>query len=390
MNSVYLVAARRTPVLRAGRQFAALRPEQLAAPVINALLEDAGLDGQVVDHVLLGSAAGPGGNLARISTLASRLPASVPASSIDAQCASGLEAIAAAARMIASGEAEVVIAGGTESASTAPWRLTRPHDPMEPVRRYARARFTPAPDPDPEMGVAAENIAAQFHIDRARQDEFALQSHHRALAAARAGRFTAEIVPVDTQHGTIAQDGCPRTNLTLDKLAALRPAFKPGGSVTAGNCCPINDGAAAVLLVGDGMLRRLSPDYALRYLGTGHGACDPEILGMAAVPAYQRLARALPGDFGRLPELIEFNEAFAAQALACLDQLGIDPGRVNRDGGAIALGHPYGASGAILATRLFWQARERRLHRQRAVALMAAAGGTGTAVGFEGVDLASG
>lgn len=387
MNPVYLVAARRTPVMRAGKQFLDVGAERLAALAIDAVLEDSGISIPDIDHVFLGNAAGPGGNIARVSVLASQLPDSVPATSLDAQCASGLDAIATAARMIASGEAHAVIAGGTESSSTAPWRLTRPNDPMEPVRRYSRARFTPAPDPDPDMGQAAENIAERYGISRERQDLFALQSHHRALAAQQSGIFDNELVPVQTIRGLYAADGCPRKNLTAEKLAALRPVFRAAGTVTAGNCCPINDGAAAVLLVGHEMLRSLSPGYALRYLGAAHGGYDPQLLGMAAVPAYRRLARLRPDHFRHTPRLVEFNEAFAVQALACLDELGIVPGDVNRDGGAIALGHPYGASGAILATRLYWQARQQRLHGQSVVALMAAAGGTGTAVGFEGLDL---
>lgn len=386
MNRAYVIAARRTPVVRAGRQFAAIGAERLAAAVIDALLRDSGLDAKHVDHVLLGGAAGPGGNIARVSVLASSLPQSVAATSLDAQCASGLEAIAAGARMIATGEAEAVIAGGCESVSTAPWRMTKPVDPMEPARRYSRARFTPAPDPDPDMGVAAENIARRCGVDRARQDEFALRSHRNALRTQAAGGFSDEIVPVPTAAGPVEHDGCPRSNLTLEKLRALRPAFVDGGTVTAGNSCPINDGAAAVLLVGERLLARLNPGYALRYLGTGNGASDPQLLGMAAVPAYRKLQSLLGQRLAAPPGLVEFNEAFAVQALACLDVLDIDPSMVNREGGALALGHPYGASGGILVTRLFWQARRRSLTGKTAVAMMAAAGGTGTAVAFECLD----
>lgn len=387
MNRVYLIAARRTPILRVGKQFAALGPERLAAPVINELLTDSGIAPAAVDHVMLGNAAGPGGNVARVSTLASKLPETTPATTLDAQCASGLDAIAGAARMIAAGEAEAVIAGGVESASTAPWRVSRPRDPFEPVRQYSRARFTPSPDPDPNMGVAAENIARRFGISRERQDAFALQSQQRAVAAQRTGHFSDELVPLTVNGSLVQQDSCPRPQLTAEKLAALRPAFVPGGTVTAGNCCPINDAAAAVLLVSEARLHELRPEFALRYLGTGHGACDPQVLGMAAVPAYRQLLARVGEPLTTAGALIEFNEAFAVQALACLDELGIDSRSVNLDGGAIALGHPYGASGAILVTRLFWQARRSRRSHRAAVALMAAAGGTGTAVGFQSVDL---
>lgn len=387
MNQVYVVAARRTPILRSARQYSQVGAERLAATVIDALLQETGVPPGEVNQVLLGSAAGPGGNIARVATLASSLGPDVPATSFDAQCASGLEAIAAGARMIACGEARVVIAGGTESVSTAPWRLSNPHDPMEPVRRYSRARFTPAPDPDPGMGVAAENIARRYGISRERQDRFALRSHHRALAAQQAGHFTGELVPVGTPQGVVTRDGCPRSNLSMEKLSALRPAFVAGGSVTAGNSCPINDGAAAVMLVDAETLGRLRVGFALRYLGAAAGACDPQVLGMAAVPAYRNLQRLLPQLLQAPPPLLEFNEAFAVQALACLDELEVAEACVNLEGGALALGHPYGASGGILVSRLFWQARRRGLHGANAVALMAAAGGTGSAVAFEALVL---
>ncbi len=173
----------------------------------------------------------------------------------------------------------------------------------------------------------------------------------------------------------------------MEKLSALRPAFVAGGSVTAGNSCPINDGAAAVMLVDAETLGRLRVGFALRYVGAAAGACDPQVLGMAAVPAYRNLQRLLPQLLQAPPRLLEFNEAFAVQALACLDELDVAEACVNLEGGALALGHPYGASGAILVSRLFWQARRRGLHGANAVALMAAAGGTGSAVAFEALAL---
>ncbi|WP_313813066.1 thiolase family protein [Glutamicibacter sp.] len=383
MNDAFVINARRTPIVRAGKQFSRLGAEKLLGKVLDTLLDDVAIAPDEVDHVFAGNAAGPGGNIARVAVLASALPEGIGATSLDAQCASGLEAIAAAARMIRCGEAEVVIAGGVESVSTAPWRMKKCTDPMEEPRLYSRARFTPEPNPDPDMGVAAENIARRFGIDRQRQDEFALRSHQRALEARSRGDFDAELVPIATADGLVNSDTCPRPGLSTRKLQALKPAFAPGGSVTAGNSCPINDGAAAVMLVSGKVLRRLNPGFALKYLASASGGCDPEVLGMAAVPAYERLARILGDSPAQADSLIEFNEAFAVQALACLDELGIEDHRVNREGGALALGHPYGASGAVLTTRLFWQAHSAALSGQRAVALMAAAGGTGSAIAFE-------
>lgn len=385
MNEALIIAARRTPIVRSNKEFAQLGAEDLLAKVFNALLEDSGLDPAAVEHVFAGNAAGPGGNIARVAAQASCLPLSVPATTLDAQCASALEAIAAGARMIQCGEARAVIAGGVESVSTAPWRMEKNVVPGSPPRIYSRARFTPRPHADPDMGVAAENIATEFNISRRAQDDFALRSHQRAVQAQQTARFDNEIVAVHTATGLINRDTCPRPGLTEGKLGALRPAFVPGGTVSAGNSCPINDGAAAVLIVDAEYFNQLGANFALRYLSTGSGACDPQILGMAAVPAYQKLELFLGKRRLAQAGLIEFNEAFAVQALACLTQLGIAPEDVNREGGALALGHPYGASGAILSTRLFWQAKEKKIQDELCLALMAAAGGTGTAMAFETV-----
>lgn len=385
MKEALIIAARRTPVVRSNKEFSQLGAEQLLGTVFDALLDQTGLAPHAVDHVFAGNAAGPGGNIARVATQASRLSQTVPATTLDAQCASALEAIAAGARMVQCGEARAVIAGGVESVSTAPWRMEKHTAPGSVPRIYSRARFTPHPHADPEMGVAAENIATQYQVSRIAQDEFALRSHQRAVQAQQDHVFDQEIVQIQTAAGLVSQDTCPRTGLNSKKLAALRPAFVPQGTVTAGNSCPINDGAAAVLIVDAQYFEELNVDFALRYLATGSGACDPEILGMAAVPAYRKLEQLLGHQRVSAASLIEFNEAFAVQALACLQELGINPEKVNRQGGALALGHPYGASGAILATRLFSQAQANAGSAELCLALMAAAGGTGSAMAFESV-----
>ncbi|WP_345469451.1 thiolase family protein [Glutamicibacter ectropisis] len=385
MNNAYIIDALRTPIVRAGKEYSRISADKLLAPLLTALVERAGIHAVDVDHVFLGNAAGPGGNIARVAVLASVLPETVSATSMDAQCASGLEAIAAGARMIRCGEADIVLAGGVESVSTAPWRVEKQESVTVPPKLYSRARFTPVPNADPEMGVAAENIATRYNISRERQDSFALQSHQRAVQAQAEGVFDDELLPIGTSTGLVSEDTCPRPSLTDKKLSALKPAFVESGSVTAGNSCPINDGASVVLLVSEKVRQSLSPSFALKYLTAASGAYDPELLGMAAVPAYQKLQNQLGEEPSHHAPLIEFNEAFAVQALACLDILGIDPATVNRNGGALALGHPYGASGAILTTRLFRQAQKQGLSGQRALALMAAAGGTGSAIAFESV-----
>lgn len=351
-----VVAARRTPIGRAGRMFRDLPVEALAAPVIRAVLADAGIAGSDVDEVILGNAAGPGGNPARLSALAAGLPFEVPGVTVDRQCGSGLEAIVLAARLIEAGAADVVIAGGVESASTAPWRLERPQTPMGVPRAYARARFAPAAIGDPEMGVAAETVAREAGIGRERQDAYALNSHRKALAADSAGHFRAEIVPLTVGDRTepIARDECPRPDTSLERLAALPPAFVAGGTVTAGNCCPVNDGAAAVILVSAKRFAAGGMTRGLRFVDAAAAGCDPNRLGLGPVPAVGKLLTRAGLGIDAI-DRVEFNEAFAAQVLACLDALGIPEVKVCVDGGAIALGHPFGASGAILVVRLFSQ-----------------------------------
>jgi acetyl-CoA C-acetyltransferase len=348
-----VVAARRTPIGKAGGALAHLDVAALAAPVLTTLLRDAGLAAAEVDEVILGNAAGPGGNPARLALLSAGFPVAVPGVSIDRQCASGLEAIHAGARLIQAGGADVVIAGGVESVSTAPWRVERPARPGAMPRFYARARFAPAAIGDPEMGEAAEAVARHCRISRARQDAYALASHTKAVAAQRAGRFAAEIVPLAAAAGgSVSVDECPRADTSLAALARLPPAFVAGGTVTAGNSCPLNDGAAAVVLVSGRRFRHGGYRAGLAFVDGVAAGCDPNLLGLGPVPATQKLLARTGATIAELA-LIEFNEAFAAQVLACLDALGIDADRVSVGGGAIALGHPFGASGAILVVRLF-------------------------------------
>ncbi|MBP2231711.1 acetyl-CoA C-acetyltransferase [Azospirillum agricola] len=353
-QSPILVAARRTPVGRIGGSLRDLPVEDLAAPVIRAVLADAGLDPAEVDDVLLGNAAGPGGNVARLSALAAGLPVAVPGLTVDRQCGSGLEAINLAARLVQAGAGDVFLAGGVESTSTAPWRVAKPSGPTRSPVFYDRARFAPDSVGDPSMGEAAENVAAAFGIARERQDRYALDSHRKAVAAQAAGRFTREIVPLALPDGrTVDRDECPRADTSLDRLARLRPVFREGGTVTAGNACPVNDGAAVVAIVSERRFRALGLTRGLRIVDSQAAGVDPNLLGTGPIPAVRKLLARHPGLTVADIDRIEFNEAFAAQVLASLDALGIDEARVCPGGGALALGHPYGASGAILMTRLF-------------------------------------
>jgi acetyl-CoA C-acetyltransferase len=354
LSKPVIVAARRTPIGRIGGSLRHLSVDALAAPVLNALVADAGIAAEEIDDVILGNAAGPGGNPARLSALTAGFPLAVPGVTIDRQCGSGLEAINLAARLIEAGAGDVYIAGGVESTSTAPWRLERPSSLYRAPRVYERARFAPDSVGDPDMGVAAEDVGRHYGVSRERQDRYALGSHLKAVAAQRSGRFDDEIVPVpDQAAGVIAVDECPRADTSMERLAALPPVFVADGRVTAGNSCPINDGAAAVLIVSASRFRSLGARAGLRVVDSTAAGVDPRLLGTGPIASTRELfARAADLTMDAV-DVVEFNEAFAGQVLACLDALGIPETKVNLGGGAIALGHPYGASGAVLVVRLF-------------------------------------
>lgn len=367
-----VVAARRTPIGTAGGALGTLPADRLAEPVLRALLADAGVGS--VDDVLLGNVLGPGGNPARSAALRAGLGVHVPAMTVDRQCASGLAAITSAAAMLRGGDVDWILAGGVESTSTAPWRAWRPRSATEPPVFYLRAPFAPPEFGDPDMGPAADVVAAEAGVGRRRQDEFAARSHERAVAAQEEGRFAAELVEV----GGVAADERPRSGFTTRRLARFRPAFTADGTATAANSCGISDGAAAVLLTTEDN-RRARGLAGMRLVSSATRGVAPDRLGLGAVPAMREVvARASP-------DVVEFNEAFAGQTLACLDAVGIDERSVSPDGGAIALGHPWGASGAVLMVRLF----SRLVRDGSAAAGMAAlssGGGLGVASVWERVD----
>ena len=354
-----VIAARRTPIGTAGHALAGVDLAGLLAPVLRALTDDLGPHAPGVDDVIIGNCRGPGGNPARVAALAAGLGMGVPGVTIDRQCGSGQEAVHLGATAVLAGVADVVLAGGAESASTAPWRLFRPTTSTGMPTPFERAPFAPSEIGDPDMGPAAETVAARCGVTRERQDAYAARSHTLTLAAARAGSFDAEIVPV----AGVASDERPR-RLTADVLSRLRPAFVPGGTVTAGNCCGVSDGAAVVALVPEHRRAALGvPGLALR--GWVCVGLDPNTPGLGPVPAVARLLKDLAVDLADVG-VVEMTEAFAAQVLACTDALGLDPldpldsldrdaPRVCPQGGAIAMGHPWGASGAMLLVRLFAQ-----------------------------------
>ncbi|KUM33865.1 thiolase family protein [Arthrobacter sp. EPSL27] len=384
-----ILAARRTPICRANAALKTVQAHHLLAPVLRSLLAETGAAPELVADVVIGNAVGGGGNVARLAALEAGLPVSVPGLTVDRQCGSGLDAIVLASRLVAAGgglHGGLYLAGGVESISTAPLRARRTsHGDPE---FFSRAQFAPERLGDPDMGVAAENVAAQSGISRERQDELALRSHRRALAAAAAGHFDAEMVALPGgpgpggSGGTVASDDGPRRGLTEAVLARFPPAFVEGGTVTAGNSCFDADGAAAVVVTSLEHARELGAADGLLVRGTDTAGVEPGLLGMGAAAAAERLLGRC-GVPAAAVGLVEFNEAFASQTLACLDRLGIPPERANLDGGALALGHAYGASGAVLVTRLLAQARRNPVEGQLALALISIAGGMGTAALLE-------
>lgn len=347
-----IVAARRTAIGTAGRSFASLTVDALAAPVLAAVANTIAPAGIAVGDVVLGNCMGPGGDLARVAALRAGLGDQVPGVAVDRQCGSGLDAVMQAASRVRAGDATLVLAGGAESTSTAPHR--RWPDSGE---RYSRAPFAPEGFPDPDMGPAADRLAALRGISRARQDAWAARSHARAAAAQAAGTFDSEIVAVDA----IVRDDRPRAAMDIARLARFAPAFAdadasggatgaPGATVTAGNSCGFSDGAAAMAVTTESIARELGLP-ALRVRAAAVAAGDPGLPGLGAAPAARAaLVRAgmTTGDLG----FIEITEAFAAQVLAVSDELGLDEDLISANGGAIALGHPWGASGAVLLVRL--------------------------------------
>ncbi|MCX5135549.1 thiolase family protein [Streptomyces sp. NBC_00340] len=390
MRPVHFAAARRTPIGKLRGALSSVRPDDLAAGVIRGLVAEVPtLDPARVDDVYWGAANQAGEdnrNVARMAALLAGLPDSVPGATVNRLCASGLEAVTTAARAIASGEADIVLAGGSESMSRAPFVLPRPDEALphriETVDTRLGWRLVNPAMKDLHgvlsMGETAEEVAERYGISRERQDTFALRSHQRAADARKNGHFDAELLPVERPDGVVVDcDECVREDTSLDKLSRLKPVFRAGGTVTAGNASPMNDGAAGVLLVSEEVLNELHLESLGRYVAGASAGVDPDVMGIGPVPATRKALARVGWSVDDLQEA-EFNEAFAAQALACVDLLGIDPDLVNPTGGAIALGHPLGCSGARILTTLLH--RMRRTGAGRGLATMCVGVGQGSAV----------
>lgn len=361
MNRAVVVKAKRTVIGKKGGILKDYRPEQLAAFVIEELSKELP---EGPDEVLLGNAVGPGGNLGRLSALESNLPVSVPGITVDRQCGSGLEAIRLACYLIQGGAGKIYIAGGVESSSLSPFDQ--------------RARFSPERMGDPDMGVAAENVAEKFGISRCMQDEYALLSYQRAVESVRKGYFSEEIVPI--QNLPLDDEGINLKTNYERLLRRLSPCFKKNGTVTPGNSCGINDGAAAVLVMSEDKAKELGYKPILRFVDSIVTGVDPNYPGMGPIPAVSKLLSRNSLSISDI-DLIELNEAFASKVVACARELSIPYEKLNVEGGAIAFGHPYGASGAILVTRLFYEVQ--RYEANYMISTIGIGGGIGMAVLWE-------
>jgi 3-oxoadipyl-CoA thiolase len=386
MPDAFLVDGIRTPQGRYGGALADVRADDLAALVVGEVVRRTGLS--AVDEVILGAANQAGEDnrdVARMAALLAGLGPSTPGYTVNRLCASGLTAIASAAQAVRAGEADVVIAGGVESMTRAPWVMAKPGTPWaRPGQVFDTSlgwRFTnPRFDAQTtlSMGETAEEVATLDGITRADSDEFALRSHQRAVAAAEAGRFAAEIVPV----GAVAVDEGPRPSTSLEKLAALKPAFRPDGIVTAGSSSPLSDGAAAIVVASGEAVERHGLTPRARVVASASAGVEPHLMGLGPVPATRKAldrAKWSLDDIGA----VELNEAFAAQSLAVMRRLGLDDGIVNADGGAIALGHPLGCSGARLVVTLL--GRMEREGVSRGLATLCVGVGQGVALLVEAV-----
>ncbi len=394
MKKTYVIDAVRTPIGRYGGALSQVRPDDLLALVIRALLDrNPGIEAQAIEEVIAGAANQSGEdnrNVARMAALLAGLPVTVAGSTVNRLCASGLQAIMDASRAIAAGDGDLYIAGGVESMTRAPYVMAKAAAPWqrEPQVfdttlgwRFTNPRLAALYHPY-SMGETAENVAKQWQVSREDQDHFARQSQEKYAAAQAAGRFREELVPVpvtvNREATLVTADEHPRIT-SLEKLAALKPAFAAGGTVTAGNSSGINDGAAALLLAGEAAVKKYKLKPLAEISSMAVAGVDPAVMGVGPIPAVHKALQRAGISLGELG-LVELNEAFASQSLACIRALGLNPALVNVNGGAIALGHPLGASGARIACTLLHEMKKRNV--SYGLATMCVGVGQGAAIIF--------
>jgi 3-oxoadipyl-CoA thiolase len=400
LKEAWIVEALRTPFGRYGGALSGVRPDDLAATVLEAVVARSGISAADIDDVILGCANQAGEdnrNVARMALLVAGYPVEVPGQTVNRLCGSGLQALAAAANAIAVGDAEVVVAGGVESMSRAPLVTLKPESGLERGNRelvdttigwrFVNPRLH-AKYPAISLGETAERVADQWHVSREAQDELALASQQRAAAAATSGIHGEEIVPVSIPQRSgapivVDRDEHPRPDTSAAALAKLKPAFAADGTVTAGNASGINDGAAALLVVESERARALGLKPYARIVATAVAGVDPSVMGAGPIPAIRKLLERTGLTVADI-DRVELNEAFASQAVACITELGLDPAKTNVHGGAIALGHPLGASGARMATTLVRELR--RSGGRYGIAAMCVGVGQGIAMLVERVE----
>jgi acetyl-CoA acyltransferase len=374
MAEALIIDALRTPMGRFRGGLSGVRPDDLAAHVVSAVVERSGVDPSQVEDVYMGAANQAGEDnrdVARMAVLLAGLPVEIPGVTVNRLCASGLEAVNQASRALRLGEGDLYLAGGVESMSRAPWVVPKPEKslPAGEQKMYDTSLGWRLVNPrmaerysTEAMGETAENVAERYGVTREEQDEFALRSHQRAVAARDEGRFADEIVAVEApQNGAVevvdADEG-PRADSSLEKLSKLRAVFRDGGTVTAGNASTLNDGAACLVLASERRAQELGAEPLGRVVSIGVAGVDPAVMGIGPVQAVPKALDAAGLTIDDI-DLVELNEAFAAQSIACAGELGIDDDKLNVNGGAIALGHPLGCSGARLMTTLLWEMRRR-------------------------------
>ena len=363
MSRAVILSGVRTPIGRRGGALAGVRPDDLAATVIAQAVARAGVDAAEIEDVYFGAANQAGEdnrNVARMAVLLAGLPETVAGVTMNRLCASGLSAVIAASHAIAAGDGDLFVAGGVESMSRAPLVHARP-DIGDDATEYDTQLGWRFPNPRlaelfplESMGETGENVAERWGVSREDQDAFALRSQQRWAAATGSGRFDEELVPVNG----LTQDEHPRPDTTAEKLAALKPVFREGGSVTAGNASGVNDGAAALVIASEERAAALGVEPLGRFVGSAVAGVDPRVMGIGPVPAVRKLLERTGLAVGDL-DVVELNEAFASQSLAVIRELGLDDERVNVNGGAIAMGHPLGMSGARLVVSLLHELRRR-------------------------------
>jgi 3-oxoadipyl-CoA thiolase len=399
MPDAYIVETARTPMGAYRGALSGVRPDDMAAHVIAATVERSGVDPERITDVYFGAANQSGEDnrdVARMAALLAGLPESVPGATVNRLCASGLEAVNSAARAVKVGEGDFYLAGGVESMSRAPWVVEKPERglPRGPQTmhdttlgwRMINPRMADLGVSTEAMGETGENVAERFEVSREDQDAFALRSHQRAVAATEAGKLAEEIVPLEARRGRetvlVETDEGPRADASLEKLAKLRPVFREGGTVTAGNASTLNDGAACLLIASEKGAEEIGAEPLARVVATGVAGVDPAFMGIGPVQAVPRALANAGLEIDQI-DLVELNEAFASQVLASARALGIEEERLNVNGGAIALGHPLGCSGARLAGTLVRELRRRG--DKYGVATLCVGVGQGLATVFEAV-----